>query len=370
MSDARWMRGALTRAQRSLGQTWPNPAVGAIIVKDSRVLGAGQTAPSGRPHAEIIALESARRRYGANAVSGATAYVTLEPCAHHGKTPPCADALIAAGIARVVCSIEDPDPRVSGRGFARLRAAGVEVSIGLMETRAREINAGFLSLIERGRPHLTLKLATSLDGRIATRTGESRWITGLAARRRVHLMRAEADAVLVGAGTARVDDPMLDVRGIGLAGAAPVRIVADGSASLPLTGRLAQSAGVHPVWALHRGGADKTRIAAMTDLGIVTIPCETSATGELDMADALKAFGSRGLTRVLCEGGGRLAASLLAAGLVDELVHFTAPKAIGADGTPAVQALGLDALSDAPGFERISIAPIGDDVMVRYRALL
>ncbi|MEO1491052.1 MAG: bifunctional diaminohydroxyphosphoribosylaminopyrimidine deaminase/5-amino-6-(5-phosphoribosylamino)uracil reductase RibD [Pseudomonadota bacterium] len=367
MSDARWMRSALNRARRSLGRTWPNPAVGAVIVHAGRMLGAGQTAPGGRPHAEIVAMEAARTRYGADSLTGSTAYVTLEPCAHHGKTPPCADALVAAGIARVVCPIEDPDPRVSGRGFDTLRKGGVEVTIGEMAAEARAMNAGFLSLIERRRPHLVLKLATTLDGRIATRTGESRWITGPEARRRVHLMRAEADAVLIGAGTARVDDPMLDVRDLGLLHAAPVRIVADGGASLPLTGRLAQSAEAHPVWVLHRTNADPGRIAAMRDLGIETLACETTATGELDMHAALGSLGARGITRVLCEGGGRLAASLLAARLVDELVHFTAPRAIGGDGTPAVQALGLDRLAEAPGFERVSVEPIGADVMVRYR---
>lgn len=370
MSDARWMRSALTRARRSLGRTWPNPAVGALIVREGRLLGAGHTAPGGRPHAEIVAMDAARARYGPDALAGATAYVTLEPCAHHGKTPPCADALVAAGIVRVVCPIEDPDPRVSGRGFAKLRAGGVDVSIGLMADDARAMNAGFLSLIERGRPHLALKLATALDGRIATRTGESRWITGPAARRRVHLMRAEADAVLIGAGTARVDDPMLDVRGIGLTEAAPVRIIADGGASLPLTGRLASSAVEDPVWVLHRNGANPQRIAAMGDLGIVTIPCPATPTGELDMSKALSALGELGITRILCEGGGRLAASLLAAGLADELVHFAAPKAIGADGTPAVQALGLDRLADAPEFDRISVEAVGTDVMVRYRVQL
>ncbi|TFG89253.1 MAG: bifunctional diaminohydroxyphosphoribosylaminopyrimidine deaminase/5-amino-6-(5-phosphoribosylamino)uracil reductase RibD, partial [Hyphomicrobiales bacterium] len=260
------MRMALTLAARSLGRVAPNPAVGAVLVRDGRVLGRGATADGGRPHAEAVALEQARERFGAGALRAATAYVTLEPCAHHGHTPPCSDALIEAGIARLVCPLEDPDARVSGRGFAALATAGVVVETGLMAAEARRLNAGFLSCVERRRPHLTLKLATTLDGRIATRQGESRWITGSRARTWVHLMRAQADAVLIGAGTARADDPMLDVRGLGPRVVQPVRIVADGGLSLPLTGRLVASAGEIPVRVLHRPGAPAERRAALGDL--------------------------------------------------------------------------------------------------------
>ncbi|MEM6946361.1 MAG: bifunctional diaminohydroxyphosphoribosylaminopyrimidine deaminase/5-amino-6-(5-phosphoribosylamino)uracil reductase RibD, partial [Pseudomonadota bacterium] len=249
-ADRRWMRAALALASRAVGRVAPNPAVAALIVRHGRLIARGVTAPGGRPHAEAIALEAAAAR-GID-VAGATAYVTLEPCAHHGRTPPCAEALAVAGITRLVCPLEDPDPRVSGAGFARLAAAGVTIDVGLCAEQAAWVNAAFLSRIERGRPHLTLKLATTLDGRIATASGESRWITGAAARRKVHLMRARSDAVLVGAGTARADDPMLDVRGFGAHAAQPVRVVVDPGLSLSLGGRLAQSARRIPVILAHR----------------------------------------------------------------------------------------------------------------------
>jgi diaminohydroxyphosphoribosylaminopyrimidine deaminase/5-amino-6-(5-phosphoribosylamino)uracil reductase len=360
--DARWMRVAMTLAARSLGRVAPNPAVGAVLVREDRVLGRGATADGGRPHAEGMALEQARARYGAGALRGATAYVTLEPCAHHGHTPPCAEALIAAGIARLVCPLEDPDPRVSGRGFAALAAAGVAVDTGLMAAKARRLNAGFLSCIERKRPHLTLKLATTLDGRIATRRGESRWITGPQARTRVHLMRAQADAVLIGAGTARADDPMLDVRGLGPRVVQPVRVVADGGLSLPLTGRLVASAGDIPLRVLHRPGAPAERRAALNGLGVETVEVAVGDNGSLDLADALRRLTQGGVTRVLCEGGGKLAAGLLAAGLVDEIALFTAGKAIGGDGIPGIGGFGLDRLAEAPEFSLERVEPVGSDV--------
>ena len=220
--DLRWMRAALSMARRAVGRTAPNPAVGCVIVKDGAALGRGFTQPSGRPHAETVALAQAEALFGPGAARGATAYVTLEPCAHHGRTPPCADALVAAGVARVVCAAGDPDPRVDGRGFARLRASGVAVETGVLAAEAEALNAGFLSRHRRGRPWLTLKLAASLDGRIATRSGASKWITGERARARVHLMRAEHDAILVGIGTVRADDPALDVRLPGMEDRSPL----------------------------------------------------------------------------------------------------------------------------------------------------
>jgi diaminohydroxyphosphoribosylaminopyrimidine deaminase/5-amino-6-(5-phosphoribosylamino)uracil reductase len=365
--DVRWMRMALALAARSLGRVAPNPAVGAVLVRDGRVLGRGATADGGRPHAEALALEQARSRYGADALTGATAYVTLEPCAHHGLTPPCAEALIAAGIARLVCPLEDPDPRVSGRGFTALTAAGISLDTGLMADEARRLNAGFLSRVERQRPHLTLKLATTLDGRIATRKGESRWITGPQARARVHLMRAQADAVMIGAGTARADDPMLDVRGMGAAAAQPKRIVADGGLSLPLTGRLAGSAGEIPVEVLHRPGAPSERLAALQGIGVQTTEVAAHESGLLDMEDALRRLAGGGVTRVLCEGGGKLAAALLSGGLVDEVALFTAGKAFGGDGVPGVAGFGLELLADAPGFVLDGTEKIGGDVMSLWR---
>lgn len=365
MRDARWMQSALTLARRALGRTWPNPAVGCLIVQDGRVLGRGVTAPGGRPHAEPQALAQAEAN-GHN--GGGTAYVTLEPCAHHGKTPPCTEALIAAGIARVVCAMQDPDPRVSGRGCAVLRAVGIEIETGVLEDVAREVNAGFFSRIERNRPKITLKLAVSTDGRIATRTGESRWITGPAARRQVHLMRAQNDAVLVGSGTARIDDPMLDVRDIGLANRAPVRVVLDSSVSLSLTGRLAASAQQQPLWVLHRADAPKERVQALDDIGAVPINV-ADVDGTLSIADAMRALAERGITRVLCEGGGRIAASLLSEGLVDDMAIFTAGKTLGGDGLPGVHGFGLEKLDLAPRFALDSVSSVGDDTLTWWRAL-
>lgn len=356
MTDARWMRAALALARRGLGRVWPNPAVGCVIVGGGRLVGRGWTQPGGRPHAEAMALAQA----GA-AAAGATAYVTLEPCAHHGRTPPCADALIAAGVARVVTPLEDPDPRVSGAGHARLQAAGIAVETGLMADEAEGVNRGFLTRQRRGRPMLTLKLAASLDGRIATAAGESRWITGPAARAEAHRMRAAADAVLVGAGTARADDPLLDVRLPGMEGRAPVRVVADPGLSLPDASRLAQGAGAAPVWLCCREDA-----ARALPPGVERIPVKAAA-GGIDPADMLRALGERGLTRVFCEGGGALAAALLRAGLVDELVWMSAGLALGADGAPAVAGLDVQALAEAPRFRLIRVRRLGGDVMSIWR---
>ena len=358
MDDARWMQSALALARRAVGRTWPNPAVGCVIVRDGRVLGRATTAIGGRPHAETEALRQAEP-HGTN---GATAYVTLEPCAHHGKTPPCTAALIQAGIKRVVCALEDPDPRVAGRGIIALKGAGIDVDLGLMAQTARDINAGFLTRVERGRPHFVLKLACSLDGRIATKTGESRWITGPLARRRVHLMRAMADAVLIGGGTARADNPMLDVRNLGLQSRQPVRVVADGGLSIQLTSRLVETIEQQPLWILHRSDAPRDRARALRDLGATLIEVEDQ-NGILSMPDAARRLAEQGLTHVLCEGGGRIAASLLKDRLVDQLAVFSAGKVLGSDGYPAVQAFGLESLSDAPNFDLNHVERIGQDTL-------
>jgi diaminohydroxyphosphoribosylaminopyrimidine deaminase/5-amino-6-(5-phosphoribosylamino)uracil reductase len=269
------MRSALALARRGLGQVWPNPAVGCVIVKDGRVVGRGWTQKGGRPHAETEALA----RAGA-AARGATAYVSLEPCSHHGKTAPCAEALITAGIGRVVAAVEDPDPRVSGRGIARLRDAGVVVETGLCATESVELNAGFFCRVISGRPLIALKLATSLDGRIATASGESRWITGPAARERAHLLRATHDAVLVGTGTALSDDPEMTCRLPGLASRSPVRVVIDRNLRLPAMLRLFAEAGVAPSWVVTHAKSDSTRRMALKKQGVTLIEMEPgSGTG-------------------------------------------------------------------------------------------
>ncbi|NNF92485.1 MAG: bifunctional diaminohydroxyphosphoribosylaminopyrimidine deaminase/5-amino-6-(5-phosphoribosylamino)uracil reductase RibD [Boseongicola sp.] len=355
------MAHALALGRRGLGRVWPNPAVGCVIVRQGRVVGRGRTADGGRPHAETEALAMA-----GPAAAGATAYVSLEPCAHHGQTPPCAEALIAARVARVVVATGDPDAKVNGQGIAMLRGAGIEVSTGLLDAEARALNAGFLSRVTRGRPHLTLKLALSLDGRIATASGESRWITGPDARRHVHALRARHDAVLVGGGTARADDPTLTIRDLG-ADQQPVRIVASRALNLPWPNRLAETIDDAPVWIAHgdtQGDTDEA--LRWQGAGAKLIPVAVHG-GQLDPHKLLQSLGDHGLTRVFCEGGGTLAASFLAAGLVDELIIFSAGLAIGAEGQPGVGAMGLSALADAERFTLAETLRIGPDVLSRWQ---
>ncbi|HZT20839.1 MAG TPA: bifunctional diaminohydroxyphosphoribosylaminopyrimidine deaminase/5-amino-6-(5-phosphoribosylamino)uracil reductase RibD [Dongiaceae bacterium] len=356
------MGAALALARRGLGGCWPNPAVGCVLVAQGRVVGRGWTQMGGRPHAETEAL----RRAG-TAAKGATAYVTLEPCSHHGKTPPCAEALIAAGIGRAVVAMEDPDPRVSGRGVARLEQAGIPVTLGIGENEAAEINAGFFLRIREKRPLVTLKLATSLDGRIATRTGESRWITGEAARARAHLLRARNDAVMVGSGTVIADDPLLNVRLPGLESRSPLRIVLDGRMRLPLTSALVAGARLTPTWLVTLPGGDRRRRHAYVDCGVEVIEVAAGPDGAIDLKRLLHHMAERGLTRVLAEGGARLAAALLRAHLVDRLAIFRAPSVIGGDGLPAAAGFGLERLAELPRFLPEETVALGPDRLETYR---
>ena len=360
--DEGFMRAALGLARRGLGRTWPNPTVGCLLVQGDTVVGRGRTGAGGRPHAETAALAEAGPR-----ARGATAYVTLEPCAHTGGTPPCADALLAAGVARVVVAIEDPDPRVDGRGLATLRDGGVAIETGCLAVEALAVNRGFLTRLAAGRPALTLKLASSLDGRIATGTGESRWITGPRARAEVHLMRAQADAVLVGAGTVRADDPRLDVRELGMDDRRPVRVIVSGALSLPREGNIGRSVGEAATWICHDPEADPARRAAWTELGAELIEIPWQADGQLDLSAMMQRLGDRGLTRVLCEGGGRLAAALIEDDLVDEVVCYTAGLVLGAEAIPAVGSLEVAALQLAPRFRLLDATPIGPDLRSRWR---
>ncbi len=353
-NDRRWMQLALSLGARGLGFVAPNPAVGCVIIRDGRVLGRGWTQPSGRPHAETMALAQAGE------CKGATAYVSLEPCAHTGKTPPCANALIKAGIARVVCPIADPDPRVSGKGFAMLRAAGIAVDIGLMAPEARKANAGFLFTKEQSRPFITLKLAASLDGRIATATGESRWITGAVSRRYVHMLRATHDAVMIGRGTAEADDPMLDIRDLGLSHANPTRVVLDSDLALSHTCRLAQTAPLTPLWMCHCAGAKGLENWGKTAATLIETPINPSG---LNLKTLLETLSTRGLTRILVEGGGQLAASLISAKLVDRLEVFHAGLLLGASSTPALAALPAKSLAEFPRFTHIETKTLGNDTL-------
>lgn len=354
--DARFMALALSLGRRGLGRVAPWPSVGCVIVKHGRILGRGTSDRTTMRHAERVALDQA-----GEAARGATVYVTLEPCAHHGNTPPCADALAKAGVARVVVALGDPNPQVNGQGLARLRAAGIAVELGTGSEEAARDNAGFLLTQTDRRPMVTLKLAASLDGRIATATGESRWITGPQARRAVHAMRASHDAVMIGAGTARADDPMLDIRDMG-ATHQPVRVVLSRALDLPTGSRLARSAATQPLWLVHTDRASPETIATWEEFGAkcLSVPLQS---GQIDIRAALGALASEGLTRIFCEGGGNLAASLLRACLADRLITFTSGLAIGADGQPALGPLGVERLANAPRFRLDETRRIGPDNM-------
>jgi diaminohydroxyphosphoribosylaminopyrimidine deaminase/5-amino-6-(5-phosphoribosylamino)uracil reductase len=349
------MAHALRLAARGLGRTWPNPAVGCVLVKDGQIIGRGWTQPGGRPHAETMALAQA----GA-AARGATAYVTLEPCAHYGKTPPCAEGLIAAGVARVVSALTDPDPRVSGKGHAMLRAAGIAVTEDVLGDEAALVNAGFLQRVLGGTPHVTLKLALTLDGRIANAAGASRWITGPAARRQVHAQRAAHDAVMVGIGTVLADDPDLTVRDLGVSHQ-PLRIVVDSHLRLPPDSRLVRTACDVPVWVCHVTGAPVPE--GLQDKGLTLIPCATGPDGRVDIYDALQRLADAGLTRIFCEGGGTLAASLIAGGHAAEIIAFSAGRVFGSNGTPAVGPMAGGPTLFAAEYVLSHVQVTGDDVL-------
>ena len=418
-SDRRWMEHALRLGRRNLGATGANPAVGCVIVAGGQLAGAGWTEVGGRPHAETgaIAMAGAKAR-------GATAYVTLEPCSHHGRTAPCAEALIKAGLARVVTSLEDPDPRVGGRGHAALAAAGIGVETGLLAGQARRDLAGYLSRTMRKRPYVSLKLAVSSDGKIAATPGSPTAITGEAARNRVHALRAEVDAVMVGVSTVLADDPLLTCRLPGLESRSPVRVVSDSRASLPPGSRLARgAAGTVPVWLLTlkhdevrsalspaphpqplpprgrgaterrsapsplggegRGGGgrlagdsanfhpalageDEPRARALAELGVVLIGCAPSGEGKVDLSDALRRLAGRGINRVLAEGGARMARALLEADLVDEVFLLEASKELGAGGLDALAGLPLTAITASQHFRLTGTEWLGDDLLSVY----
>jgi diaminohydroxyphosphoribosylaminopyrimidine deaminase/5-amino-6-(5-phosphoribosylamino)uracil reductase len=360
--DFNAMRAALALARRGLGAVWPNPAVGCVIVNDGRVVGRGWTQPGGRPHGETEALRRAGER-----ARGAVAYVSLEPCCHWGRTPPCVDALVTAGVQRVVIALEDPDPRVAGEGVRQLRAGGLDVEVGLCAEQAAEVNAGFLSRLRLGRPLVTLKFATSLDGRIATASGESQWITGPPARERAHALRASHDAIMVGTGTVIADDPQLTCRLPGLDHCSPVRVVIDRHLRISPAARLIADARRIPTWILTLRSADAGRRAAFLANGVILIDVDPDHEGQVDLAAALGALGDRGITRLLVEAGARLAAAFLRACLADRLIWVHAPLAIGGEGIPAIAGLDLAALADAPALERLSTETIGEDVLTTFR---
>jgi diaminohydroxyphosphoribosylaminopyrimidine deaminase / 5-amino-6-(5-phosphoribosylamino)uracil reductase len=358
--DVRHMRHALRLAERSLGSVAPNPAVGCIIVAaDGRIVGRGCTQDGGRPHAETVALEMA----GASA-RGATAYVTLEPCSHHGQTPPCADALVKAGVARVVAAAGDPDPRVNGGGIARLREAGIAVDVGVLGNDAADLNRGFFLRTMVERPLVTLKIAQSLDGRTTAASGESRWITGEESRRYGHLLRARHDAILVGIETALADDPELTCRIPGLEARSPMRVVLDSRLRLNEWSKLAQTARDVPTLVF----TSKATGGPLAACGVEIIQVQRDARGRPEIAAVLQELAKRGVTRLLVEGGASVHASFLDRGFADRLEVFGAPAALGGAGRPAIDALAALSLDEAPRFRRIRHRSLGADVLESFAA--
>ena len=360
--DLRWMGRALELAERGAGLASPNPMVGAVVVLARRPVGHGFHERAGGPHAEVEALSQAGR-----AARGATLYVSLEPCNHTGRTPPCVDAITRAGIRRVVAAMPDPNPRVPGGGAAALSAAGIEVTVGCREPEAMRLNRAFVVSARRGRPHVTLKWAATADGKIADGRARSQWITGPAARLEAHRLRSRADAVVVGIGTAMADDPALDVRLGAPWPREPYRVVVDSRARLPLGARLIRGSGgtANPERAIvaSTDAADPERLAALEARGITVLRCK-ARDGRVDVADLLARLATLDVSAVLVEGGGQLAGSFLEARLVDRIAAFSAPILLGGTTAPGpVGGPGL-ALPEGARLEGITIHPVGSDWVV------
>ena len=363
--DERFMAAANSIGRRNLGQTYPNPAVGALIVRFDNgqpfVVARGFTARGGRPHAETEAIRAA-----GEAARGATTYVTLEPCAHHGKTPPCANAIINAGIARAVVAVEDPNPLVKHNGIGLLREAGVEVMLGIGAREALITHAGHFRRMLDGRPHIILKIAVSADGKTGHAGRKPADISCGASRAEAHMLRATSDAILVGSGTVIADDPMLNCRLPGMEDRSPIRVVLDGNLRVPLTSKLVRTAREIPVWAVATEGAPKDAERALIEAGVEVIRVPVNAAGKIDLVTALGALGERRITRVLVEGGPILSATLLKADLVDEAVVVQSPNTLGSDAINALEGLPLDALTASPHLQVIERRMAGADSLTRY----
>ena len=351
-----FMRQALAAARRGLGRTSPNPAVGAVVVQGGRIVGRGHHARAGGPHAEVVALRVAGAR-----ARGADLYTTLEPCDHFGRTPPCSLAILEAGIRRVVVGSRDPNPLVRGRGMARLRRAGVEVVRGVLDEECQHLNAPWFTFITEGRPHVMLKAAVTLDGKIATRDGDARWVSGPEARAWVHRKRDQVDAVLVGAGTARADDPALTARLPGGRGRDPIRVVLDTDLRLPPRLRLFRQRSPAPTLVAH-ASLRRRRLGPGAEL----VRCRRGP-GGVDLRDLLAKLAARGITHLLVEGGAAVHARFLAEGLVDEVAIFVAPKILGGDGLSLARGRGPARMAEALRLERVRVERVGDDVLVTGR---
>jgi len=360
-TDDAFMAAALALGRRNLGRTAPNPAVGALLVRDGVVIARGWTAPGGRPHAEAIAMAAA-----GEAARGATLYVTLEPCAHHGATPPCVDAIIAGGVARVVTALEDPDPRVSGDGHARLREAGIDVLVGPGAAAARADHLGHILRVTRRRPMITLKLAQTADGYAAGAAHDPRLhITGPIADAFTHVQRSLHDAIMIGGGTARDDDPLMTVRLPGMQHYKPLRVVLDERLSLSPRSRLASTARETPLLVI-AGAVSDQAVKTFEGATGAEVVCIALRDGLLDLTSALRLLADRGVTRLFSEGGPRVAESLLAADLADEVILHTGVKPLGREGRPALSAVARAALKDDSRYRLIETRALGADTMTRY----
>jgi diaminohydroxyphosphoribosylaminopyrimidine deaminase/5-amino-6-(5-phosphoribosylamino)uracil reductase len=358
-TDVRHMRSALELAKGGIGWVSPNPLVGCVLAKDGEVVGRGYHQRFGGPHAEVHALREAGDR-----ARGAVLYVTLEPCCHTGKTPPCVDAILRAQVGRLVVAMRDPNPRVDGGGLSRLRSAGIEVTVGVCEAEARRLNEAFVKYITTRRPFVTSKSAITLDGKIATRSGASRWITGEAARATGHQLRHASDAILVGIGTVLQDDPQLTTRLPGQRGANPLRIVVDSTLRLPPEARVADVAQDRRSLVATTEQAAGTTARALRERGVEVVGLPACGDGRVNLDALCKVLGERGVASVLVEGGAVLTAALLRQRLIDKMVFFVAPKIIGGDGVSVFGPCGVDTMEQALSLRNLASRPVGDDVML------
>ncbi len=363
-NDQRWMQLAIETARRGEGRVEPNPMVGCVIVHQDRPLGVGAHLRFGGPHAEINALAAVAPE-DRGLLADSTAFVTLEPCSHHGKTGPCADALIEAGVGNVVVAVEDPNPMVAGQGIARLRQAGIKVRHGLLETEARQVLAPYLKRVQRGLPWTIAKWAMTIDGKIASRTGDSQWISNQASRTEVHQLRGRMDAILVGIGTALADDPMLNARTPEPPPRVATRIVLDSAARLPLTSKLVQSANEIPVLIAVTEGADPAKVKSLEDHG-----CEVRRFASRDqiLPELLSQLSRHGITNLLVEGGAGILGTLNELDMIDEVQLFLGPMLLGGAAAPSpIGGLGAEALADSPQFRLVDMNRRGDDIHAIYR---
>lgn len=359
-ADRSYMARALELARRGLGRTSPNPVVGAVIVKNGEIIGEGYHRRAGTPHAEIHALNEA-----GDCARGATLYVTLEPCTHFGRTPPCTEAIINAGVKRVVAAVVDPNPLMAGKGLARLQSAGIEVATGLLADEARQLNEVFFKWVTTGRPFVLVKTAMTLDGKIATSSGDSHWVTGPEARQYVHRLRDQYDAVLVGIGTALADDPRLTTRLPGGNGRDPVRVIVDSRLRLPVTARVLRLESQAPTLIACTQRADPEKRAALEETGAQVLVGPEQEDGRVDLEWLLGELAGRGITSIMSEGGAQINGALFARGLVDKVMFFLAPKVIGGTAAPGpIGGRGCDRMAEAVTLERVTVMAVGGDFLV------